>query len=417
MRVLLVIMLLGLAACQSLPRTDDPGPGAARFSEDGPHADEYGRPQGYPIAAINRPKFFVGTFTHQDQLVEGRRICRAETPRRLGRASVEPRISYRYEGEERTIDDYLARNPTTGLLIARDDTILVERYQYGRNGRHRFTSASMAKTITAMLIGIAIAEGGIRSLDDPAAAYVPTLANTEYGRTSLRHLLQMSSGVRFEESYSGTDDFRRLWIETVAQEGPGGPAALRHFNQRQGWPGAVFSYSSADTQVLGLVLANAVGHTAADYRRMKIWYPMGAESDATWIIDAAGQEATYCCLNAVLRDYARLALLLAQDGRLGDRHIIPKAWVVEATTVAPDRPDLSLVWPDPQFGYGDQTWIFSGERRMFALSGAHGQAIYVDPASRLALVHTAVHLQPIDPNRETLALWRAILDSLGSPHK
>ena len=96
-------------------------------------------------------------------------IRRADTPSRLARASVEPALSYMYDGQKRTIDDYLARNPTTGLLVARDDTILVERYQYGRNDRHRFTSASMAKTVTAMLIGIAISEGRIRSLDDPAA--------------------------------------------------------------------------------------------------------------------------------------------------------------------------------------------------------------------------------------------------------
>jgi CubicO group peptidase (beta-lactamase class C family) len=344
-------------------------------------------------------------------------IRRADTPSRLARAPVEPTLFYRYDGQNRTLDDYLARNPTTGLLIARGDTILVERYQYARNDRHRFTSASMAKTVTAMLIGIAMSEGRIRSVDDLAAAYVPALAGTEYGRTSLRHLLQMSSGVRFEETYSGADDSARLWIETVHQAGAGGAAAVKPFNQRARWGGAVFSYASAETQVLGLVLANAVGQPVADYLRDKIWQPMGAEADATWIIDAAGQEATYCCLNAVLRDYARLGLLLAHDGRIGDKQIIPKAWVLEATTVPADRPDLSLVWPDTQFGYGYQTWLFNGERRMFALLGVHGQAIYVDPTSRLVLVHTAVRKQATDPNKETLALWRGIVDGLGGEPK
>jgi CubicO group peptidase (beta-lactamase class C family) len=298
-----------------------------RFSSDGPNAEEYGAGLGYPVAAIHRPRFFVGTFSHQDRLLEGRLIRRADAPSQLSRADAEPALVYRYEGQSRTIDDYLAHNPTTGLRVARGDTILVERYQYARNDRHRFTSASMAKTVTAMLIGIAMAEGRIRSADDLAAAYVPALVDTEYGRTSLRHLLQMSSGVRFEENYSGADDVRRLWFETVAQEGAGGAAALRPFGQRQRSGGAVFSYSSAETQVLGLVLANAVGRPVADYLREKIWQPMGAEADASWIIDAAGQEATYCCLNAVLRDYARLALLLAHDGRVGDRQVIPKAWV------------------------------------------------------------------------------------------
>ena len=413
-RVLLATVLLALASCSSPPRTGKPGQGAARFSDGGPNADEYGRQQAYPVAAINRPKFFVGNFSHQDQLTEVRLVRRADTPSPLARASVEPPISYQHEGESRTIDDYLSRNATTGLLIARNNTILVERYQYARHDRHRFVSASMAKTVTAMLLGIAVAEGKIRSIDDPAGEYVPALTNSEYGRTSLRHLLQMSSGVRFEENYGGADDSLRLWLETVVQQGPGGAAALRQFNQRHRWPGAVFSYSSAETQVLGLVLAGATGRTVAGYLQEKIWGPMGAESDATWVIDAAGQEATYCCLGAVLRDYARLALLLAQDGRLGDRQVIPKAWLIEATTVPRDRPDLAHVWPDTGFGYGYQTWIFPGERRMFALIGVHGQAIYVDPTSGLVLVHTAVRKEASDANRETLALWRGILESLGN---
>src|SRR5205814_8718066 len=121
---------------------------------------------------------------------------------RPGRAAASPAIQYCYQGPASDLDRYLSRNPATGLLVARDDTLLVERYQYGRNDRHRFTSWSMAKTVTSMLVGIAIAEGRIRSVDDPAAAYVPGLVGTEYGRTSLRDLLQMSSGVRFVENRS-----------------------------------------------------------------------------------------------------------------------------------------------------------------------------------------------------------------------
>jgi CubicO group peptidase (beta-lactamase class C family) len=428
-KILFGIIWFALSGCQLPMRTEAASAGAApspgsistgsvpRFSADGPDADEYGARLDYPVKAVNRPRFWVGIFSHQDQLLEGRLIRRADTPSRLARASAEPALSYMYDGQKRTIDDYLARNPTTGLLIARGDTILVERYQYGRNDRHRFTSASMAKTVTAMLIGIAMAEGRIRSLDDPAAAYVPALADTEYGRTSLRHLLQMSSGVRFEENYSGSDDARRLMLETILQEGAGGVAAVRPFNQRHRLGGALFSYSSAETQVLGLVLSNAVGSKVAEYLRQKLWEPMGAEGDATWIIDAAGQEATYCCLNAVLRDYARLALLLAHDGRLGDKQIIPSEWVREATTVPADRPDLSVVWPEAHLGYGYQTFIINGERRMFALIGVQGQAIYVDPTNGLVLVHTAVRRQAADPNKETLALFRAIVDAVGGLHK
>ena len=414
MRVLvLVLVIVALAGCASSPRPGDGGSPGPRFTAGGPDAEEYGSREGYPVRAIYRTKFFVGGLSHFDEVYEGRLVRRAARPSRLARAPVEPPLRYEHQDVTRTLDDYLARNPTTGLLIARGDTILVERYQYARHDRHRFTSFSMAKTVTAMLVGIAIAEGRIRSVDDPAAAYVPALAGTEYGGTSLRHLLQMSSGVRFSESYSGQDDVARLFAETVTQVGEGGAAAVKPYNERLRRSGTRFAYASVETQVLGLVLRGAVGRPVADYLQEKIWEPMGAEADATWIIDGAGQEATYCCLNAVLRDYARLGLLLAHDGRVGDRQVIPEAWLRVATTVAPDDWHLKPYAATRYFGYGYQTWIFPGDRRMFALLGLHGQAIYVDPASRLVMVETVVSKDPASSRAESIALWQAIVKQLG----
>src|SRR4029453_7216823 len=176
-----------------------------------------------------RTRWRVGSFSHLDEIFRGRLIHAAPTPSRLVRVA-EPHITWTFRGTDLTLDDYLSRNPTTGLLIARGDTILVERYQYSRTDRHRFTSWSMAKTVTGMLIGIAIDEGRIRSIDDPAAAYVTELAGTEYGRTSLRHLLQMSSGVRFREQHSSIDDASRLTYETFLRHGAGGPSAVTPFN-------------------------------------------------------------------------------------------------------------------------------------------------------------------------------------------
>jgi CubicO group peptidase (beta-lactamase class C family) len=141
---------------------------------------------------------------------------------------------------------------------------------------------------------------------------------------------------------------------------------------------------------------------------------MGAEADATWLVDASGQEATYCCLNAVLRDYARLGLLLAHDGNWRGRQLVPAAWIRDATTVRPDQPHLRPGVATPFFGYGYQIWIFPGERRMFALLGVRGQAIFVDPQSRLVMVHAAVRKQPVDPGtREAVALWRGVVRQLG----
>jgi CubicO group peptidase (beta-lactamase class C family) len=425
LRVWALVLLVCVGACAppATKTSDTPIAGEEprpSFAPGGPDAEEFGASMGYPKgnpATFRSTRSRVGSFSHLDEIFRGRLIHKAPSPSRLVRVA-EPRITWTFRGAELTLDDYLSRNPTTGLLIARGDTIFVERYQYGRTDRDRFTSWSMAKTVTAMLVGIAIDEGRIRSVDDLAAVYVPALAGTEYGRTSLRHLLQMSSGVRFNEDFSPgflTEDVIQIILDTFMRVGPGGLGAVTSFNDRERPAGTKFSYSSVETLVLGFVLAHAIGQPVAEYLQEKIWQPMGAEADATWLVDNSGQEATHCCLNAVLRDYARLGLLLAHDGDWRGRQVIPAAWVREATTVHLDQPH---VWPGTataNAGYGYQTWIIPGERRMFLLWGAYGQRIYVDPRSKLVMVNTAVH-KLVDPSplREMNALWSALVRQFGS---
>jgi CubicO group peptidase (beta-lactamase class C family) len=397
--------------------TDPEAEPPPRFVAGGCDAELYGVRAGYPKgdrATYLEVGSLVGSHSHLDEIFETRRVHKASTASRLVRVD-EPSITWRWENAELTLDDYLARHPTTGLLVALGDRILVERYQYGRTDRDRLISWSMGKTVTAMLIGIALQGRLIRSIDDPAAAYVPGLAGCEYGRTSLRHLLQMSSGVRFTEDYSGADDFARLRESTIRLNGPGGVSAVTEFNERAAPAGTRFSYSSAETQVLGLVLTGATGRPVAEYLEQKIWQPMGAEADATWLIDNAGQEVAVGGLNAVLRDYARLGLMLAHDGHWRDRQIIPAEWLMEATTVRRDQPHLRPGVATPVFGYGYQTWIVPVERRMFLLWGVRGQRIIVDPRSKLVIVNTAVHQQAIDLRalEEMWAVWWAFVKRFG----
>jgi len=289
-RVWALTLLVCVVACASPARKTSDTPIASqepppRFATGGPDAEALGASMGYPKgnpATFRSTRSLVGSFSHLDEIFRGRLIHKAPRPSRLVRIA-EPRITWTFRGAELTLN-YLSRNPTTGLLIARGDTIFVERYQYGRTDRHRFTSWSMAKTVTAMLIGIAIDEGRIRSVDDLAAVCVPALAGTEYGRTSLRHLLQMSSGVRFNEDFSPgfvTDDVIQIILDTFMGVGPGGIGAVTSFNDRERPAGTKFSYSSVETLVLGFVLAHAIGRPVAEYLQEKIWQPMGAEADAT----------------------------------------------------------------------------------------------------------------------------------------
>jgi CubicO group peptidase (beta-lactamase class C family) len=218
------------------------------------------------------------------------------------------------------------------------------------------------------------------------------------------------------EDYSTSkSDSSRLAAATFRQVGSGGIDAVTPFNVRAVPSGTRYSYASVETQVLGLVLRSAVARPVADYLHEKLWEPMGAEASATWLIDRSGQEVTYCCLNAVLRDYARLGLLLAHDGNWRGQQLIPRAWIEDATRVPVDQPHLRPGTAKPAWGYGYQVHIFPGERRMFALRGNRGQEIFVDPASRLVMVHTAVRNQARGPDdREEVALWQGLVRELGA---
>lgn len=385
------------------------------FSPIGLDAASYGHKQNYPYgppAGELVQMFMVGTLTHFDHIFPHHVVARgAAAP--LFRAREELELTYQHDGLTLSLEAYLRRNATTSLLVARGGTVLYEHYQYDRTDTDRFLSFSMAKTVTGMLIGIAVKEGAIRSLDQPAADYVPELVGTAYGETSIRHLLRMASGVAFRETYDGTDDATKLRVMQYTPGGPPGTRVVSTFNVREVPAGTRFHYASAETAVLGLVLSRAVNMSLADYLSTRIWQPMGAEADASWGVDNSGQETAQCCLSAVARDWLRLGMLLAADGLRDGREIIPRAWVQEATT--PNVPFQAPGVATRTYGYGYQTWLLPGPRRQFALMGVHGQAIFVDPDKRLVLVHTAVRVPATrDPGEaELLALWRALVEASG----
>jgi CubicO group peptidase (beta-lactamase class C family) len=167
--------------------------------------------------------------------------------------------------------------------------------------------------------------------------------------------------------------------------------------------------------VVGLVLRQAFGRSLAETLSEKFWRPMGAEADATWIVDRSGQEVAYCCLGATLRDYGRLGLLLANDGVAGGTRVVPKDWIREATQPTPGYPHLKPEVATPYLGYGYQFWIFPGSHRRFAMLGVRGQAIYVDPGLKLVMVQTAVWKDFVDAEgrRERDAFWRGVVAEYG----
>ncbi len=383
------------------------------FSDSGPDAAAYGAPD-YPVGgrtALTPQVNLVGNYSHFDQVYKAHRVAKADTPSPLRRAPDELALTYTFQGASHTLADYLEHHPATGLLIARGDEILFEHYRYARTDHDRLVGQSMTKTITGMLLGIAVADGKIRSIDTPVVDYLPELAGSEYGNTPLRALLHMASGVAFSEDYDGNDDVTRLGRALFAPDSPGPVKAVALFNTREAPPDTHFHYASVETEILGLVLANATQSAPADYARLRLWQPIGAEADASWVVDATDHEAGFFGFSATLRDWARLGLVLAHDGAWNGRQIIPRQWLIEATTVAPSEDFRAPRNATPYFGYGYQVWLFPGARRQFALLGIHGQAIFVDPAAQLVLTHTAVRVKPNrDPAvAELVTLWHALV--------
>lgn len=431
----LVVVAICAAGCTppspvaTTPASATAAPSAERWqplrSDTGPDAEAYGRALGYPVGnrfTITHQQNLVGAFSHFDELFPVRVVPRAAAPWRFRRAAAPADIRYEHAGEQRTLQSYLDHNPVTGLLIARDDTILYEHYQYGRGPSDRLVSQSMGKTFIAMLIGIAIGEGAIRSVDDRAEDYVPALKGTAHGAATLRDLLHMATGIRFSEDYSGHDDDEQfetavLYGDPARDNSPS--EALRPFNQRELPPNTRWNYAATNPYVLGLVLRAATGTSVANYLHDKVWSPIGAEADAAWTLDVSGHELTHGFVQATLRDYARFGRLLAHDGQWQGRQVIPKQWVIDATTVAseflapgkliPDAPDFTL-------GYGYLTWIAlaTPERRIFALMGTRGQAILVDTKTRLVIVQTAVRKNFVEPWYEFFAVMRGALRYLES---
>jgi len=398
-RLALAALAAGLALAVQANAEDGP-----RYRADGPDAEIYGAGRGYPmcsgLAYIADKGCRVGAFSHYGTLFPSRDIRAPAKASPLQRAANEPVITYQFEGKTFSLDDYLNKRPTTGLLVARDDTILVERYQYGRNDKHLLTSFSMAKSLVGFLVGLALERGAIRSIDDTAEVYVPELKGSEYGRTPLKALLQMASGVAFSENYSDpSSDIYLLARLTLEQDPAGSLNAVKRFNTRRDAPGQRFSYSSAESSVLGLVVARATGRTIADLTTEWIWQPLGAESDAKWNIDATGQEITYAYYNAVLRDWGRLGLMLAHKGRWAGRSIIPEGWLAASTTPQKD-------WPSPTYGY--QIWISAIDPSRFYLLGLRGQFVVVDPNSRTTLVQTSLDADE-HARAELAALWLGVL--------
>ena len=283
--------------------------------------------------------------------------------------------------------EFLAQVDTTGLLILKDDKLVFENYWLGNDASTQSVSWSVGKSFVSALMGIAIGEGTVASVEDPVTRYAPELAGSAYDGVRIKDVLQMSSGARWNEDYSDPNSdinkFGRLLVDGNSLD------AFAAGCRREHPPGTFNRYNTSDTHVLGMVLRRATKGSLSDYLRDKLWQPLGMEADAFWIVDREGAEFAGGGLNAVLRDYARLGQLYLNGGLWNGVQIVPADWV--RASVTPDAPHLQpgeRASSSEKLGYGYQWWVpdLSGA---YSAIGIYGQFIYVDPAARIVIAKTS----------------------------
>lgn len=380
---------------------------AARAQQVRPHA-------GLLQAVATDREFRVGAFRHFDAILPSRVVRRGGSAAQLPRAEGPLDVTYTLDGKQHPLSDLLEATNATGLLVIKDGKIVFEKYFLGADEHSRFTSMSMAKSFTSTLVGMAIADGKIANVNRAVTDYVPELKGSGYDGIPIRDVLQMSSGVKFSEAYNGTDDLSNMWTQCVEENKQSLDDYARSL-AREEPAGKRFYYRSIDTQVLGWVVRSATGEHLADYLSRKLWQPMGAESDASWIVDGSGAEASFCCIQATLRDYARFGMMFLNRGKANGNQIVPASWVTEATT-----PDAAQVQPGklmPAFplGYQYQWWTFAGGLdHPYAAEGVFFQFIYIAPHDNVVIVKTSANDGFWDDarERETYAAFEAITAAL-----
>lgn len=295
-------------------------------------------------------------------------------------------------GTQYDLADYISRNRVVGLLVLQHGRIVLEHYEADIESSSRWISMSMAKSISTTLVGAAVQDGLIGSVDDPLTRYLPQLAGGGYDGVSIRHLLQMTSGVRWDDTHTDPASERRRMLELqIAQQ----PGAILRFVANQGRiaaPGTVWNYSTGETHVVGALVRAAVGGWLCDYLSEKIWAAFGMESDATWWLESPqGLEVAGSGISATLRDYARFGQFVLNDGVIGSRRILPEGWIREATVprqIGGQPLNYGYMWwavPSRSGGFEDGA---------FSARGIFGQYIYINPRQRLVVAVLSARSKP-----------------------
>lgn len=335
------------------------------------------------------PELAVNTFRNIDRLFPTRPVRASSTPFPLPPGDrAFPRITFSDRGASYDLERYLELNRIAAMLVLKDGRIALERYRFGNTERTHWMSMSIAKSITSTLVGAALKQGYIRSLSDSVTRYVPALAGSAYDGVTVRDVLMMASGVRWNETYSDPASDRRRLLNAQISQVPGSALALMKSLPRAAEPGVSNNYNTGETQVVAEVLRAAVRRPLASYLSERIWSRFAMESEASWWLDSPdGVEIGGSGFSATLRDYGRFGLFILGDGAANGDSILPAGWVREATTPKTLRDGSPL-------DYGYLWW--PGPNGAFMAMGIHGQYLYVNPSANLVIVAWGARPHPTE---------------------
>jgi CubicO group peptidase (beta-lactamase class C family) len=281
------------------------------------------------------------------------------------------------------VDAYMAGQRSAALLVVHDGRLRLERYGLDFDAAGRWTSFSVAKSVTSTLVGAAIRDGHIRSMDDKVSDYIAAMKGSAYDDVSIRQLLTMTSGVKWNEDYGDPASDVARFNNHVPE--PGVDALVSYLRRlpREVPAGTRWHYSTGETNLVGVLLREATGKPLAQYLAEKIWAPAGMEQQATWILSKSGGEISGCCIQAAPRDFARYGLFILDGARgaaPGAAPIVPEGWLAEST-------GTRVATGQPGRGYGYQWWTY--DSGAFAARGIFGQGIFIDPQRRLVIASNA----------------------------
>jgi CubicO group peptidase (beta-lactamase class C family) len=304
-------------------------------------------------------------------------IARGRSVHPLPRAAKQIAPTFSYAGRSWTVDDYMKAYNVSGVLVLKDGKILLERYGMGRKPTDRWTSFSVAKSVTSTLVGAAVQDGKLK-LTDPVTAYIPELKGSAYEGATVKDLITMSSGLKWNEDY--TDPKSDVAQAGAAISEPGVNPMVSYLRKlpRAHPPGSTFNYNTGETDLVGILVSNAVGKPLSQYASEKLWKPYGMEQDAIWMVDQGGHERGGCCISMTLRDYGRVGQFILDGGVANGKQILPPWWTAEAT-----RAQIGNGQPAPA-GYGYFWWI--RDNGSYDASGIFGQSITTFKDDRLVIV-------------------------------